>query len=183
MQPATVNIFETLGVIVFGFVLAILSQKRQDKGIVLQPGSLITRGIGLYIFAFLMIPLGILLANKNTGLVNVIFPILLLIIVAAGEIHVNATTYSLVGFLIKPIHQGVFTGYMFVNVAVGIVISGPVSNYAIGNEMNVANITAKGTNPMYLNIFLIMALIAVILTTIFFLISKKINSVLSNIHK
>nr|MCX3324188.1 hypothetical protein [Bacillus paranthracis] len=130
--PATVNTFESLGVIIFGFLLAILSKRRLKNGTTLPPGSLITRGIGLYIIAFMMIPIGILLANKNTGTVNVIFPILLLLIVAAGEIHVNATSYALVGDLIKPVHQGIFTGYMFVNVTIGIVISGPVSNYAIG---------------------------------------------------
>ncbi|QLE79829.1 peptide MFS transporter [Francisella sp. Scap27] len=182
MQPATVNIFETLGVIVFGFLLAIFAKRRLENGTTLAPGSLITRGIGLYIVAFLMIPLGIMLANKDTGTVNVIFPILLLVIVAAGEIHVNATSYALVGDLIKPIHQGMFTGYLFVNVAVGIIISGPVSNYAIGNEISAKHITALGTNPMYSNIFISLAVIAIVLTIIFFLISKKINSVFKRLH-
>lgn len=129
-----------------------------------------------------MTPLGIILANKDTGTVNVIFPILLLVIVAAGEIHVNATSYALVGDLIKPIHQGMFTGYLFVNVAVGIIISGLVSNYAIGNEISAKHITALGTNPMYSNIFISLAVIAIVLTIIFFLISKKINSVFKRLH-
>lgn len=42
----------------------------------------------------MMIPIGILLGNKNTGTVNVIFPILLLLIVAARKNHVNATSYA-----------------------------------------------------------------------------------------
>jgi POT family proton-dependent oligopeptide transporter len=183
MEPATVNVFETLGVIVFGFLLAIFTKKRLENGTTISPGSLITRGISLYIVAFLMIPLGILLANKDTGTVNVIFPILLLIVVAAGEIHVNATSYALVGDLIKPIHQGMFTGYMFVNIAVGIVISGPISNYAIGNKIHSSQITALGTNQMYSNIFICLAIIATILTIIFFLISKKINKVFKGLHK
>jgi POT family proton-dependent oligopeptide transporter len=183
MEPATVNVFETLGVIVFGFLLAIFTKKRLENGTTISPGSLITRGISLYIVAFLMIPLGILLANKDTGTVNVIFPILLLIVVAAGEIHVNATSYALVGDLIKPIHQGMFTGYMFVNIAVGIVISGPISNYAISNKIHSSQITALGTNQMYSNIFICLAIIATILTIIFFLISKKINKVFKGLHK
>ncbi|AHH46686.1 peptide transporter [Francisella tularensis subsp. holarctica PHIT-FT049] len=183
MEPATVNTFESLGVIIFGFLLAILSKRRLKNSTTLPPGSLITRGIGLYIIAFMMIPIGILLANKNTGTVNVIFPILLLLIVAAGEIHVNATSYALVGDLIKPVHQGIFTGYMFVNVAIGIVISGPVSNYAIGKKLKAEDITALGTNQMYSNIFVCLTVIAIILTIIFFLISKKINKVFDNIKE
>lgn len=182
MEPATVNVFETLGVIVFGFLLALFAKKRLESGTTLAPGSLITRGISLYILAFLMILIGIALANKDTGTVSVIFPILLLLIVAAGEIHVNATSYALVGDLIKPTHQGMFTGYMFVNIAVGIVISGPVSNYAIGDEIHPEHITALGTNPMYSNIFISLAIVATILTIIFFLISKKINSVFKKLH-
>ncbi|MDE5018824.1 MFS transporter, partial [Francisella tularensis subsp. holarctica] len=62
MEPATVNNFESLGVIIFGFLLAILSKLRLKNSTTLPPGSLITIGIGLYIIAFMMIPLGILLA-------------------------------------------------------------------------------------------------------------------------
>ena len=131
----------------------------------------------------MMIPIGILLANKNIGTVNVIFPILLLLIAAAGKIHVNATSYALVGDLIKPVHQGIFTGYMFVNVAIAIVISGPVSNYAIDNKLKAEDITVLGTNQMYSNIFVCLIIIATILTIIFFLISKKINKVFNNIKE
>jgi POT family proton-dependent oligopeptide transporter len=123
-----------------------------------------------------MIPLGIMLAGKN-GTVDVLFPILLLVIVAAGEIHVNTTIYALVGKLIKPVHQGIFTGYMFVSIAIGIVIAGPVSNYAIGDEVSGSNITAIATNPMYLKIFLTLTGVAIVLTLVFFAISKMINNV------
>ena len=175
LQPATVNAFESLGVIVFGFVLAICSRRRHLNNKTLLPGSLITRGVGLYIIAFMMIPLGIHFAGSD-GIVNVIFPILLLIIVAAGEIHVNATNYALVGELIEPKHQGLFTGYMFVSIAIGIVMSGPISNYAIGN-IDSNDISAIDTNHLYSNIFSIMTVIAVFITIVFFLISKRLNKV------
>ncbi|MDE4982603.1 MFS transporter, partial [Francisella tularensis subsp. holarctica] len=76
---------------------------------------------------------------------------------------------------IKPVHQGIFTGYIFLNVAIGIVISGPVSNYAICKKLKAEDITALGTNQMYSNNFVCLTVIAIILTIIFFLISKKIN--------
>ncbi|MDE5010908.1 MFS transporter, partial [Francisella tularensis subsp. holarctica] len=79
--------------------------------------------------------------------------IYILLIVAACEINLNATSYDLVGDLIKHVHQGIFTVYMFVNVAIGIVISGAVSNYAIGKKLIDEDITALGTNQMYSNIF------------------------------
>lgn len=70
---------------------------------------------------------------------------------------------------------------MFVNVAIGIVISGPVSNYTIDNKLKAEDIIALGTNQMYSNIFVCLTIIATILTIIFFLISKKINKVFNNI--
>lgn len=72
---------------------------------------------------------------------------------------------------------------MFVNVAIGIVISGPVSNYAIGKKLKAEDITALDTNQMYSNIFVCLTVIAIILTIIFFLISKKINKVFDNIKE
>ena len=175
MQPATVNSFETLGVIIFGFIFAVLAKKREAKNKLLLPGTLVTRGIAVYIVAFLMIPLGILLADKN-GMVSVIFPIVLLFFVAVGEIHVNATNYALVGELIKPKHQGLLTGYMFVNIAVGVAISGPVSNYAIGNALSGNEISALSTNHLYLNIFITLAVLTAIIAFVFYAISKKINN-------
>ena len=71
---------------------------------------------------------------------------------------------------------------MFVNVAIGIVISGPVSNYAIDNKLKAEDITALGTNQMYSNIFVCLTIIATILI-IFLLISKKINKVFNNIKE
>ncbi|PRP61408.1 MFS transporter, partial [Bacillus halotolerans] len=107
MQPATVNLFESLGVIIFGFVLANMMRKRQQEKRPYLPWLLVTRGLSLYIIAFLMIPICIYLVGNN-HLVNVIFPILLLLIVAAGEIHVNAVNYAMAGEMMKPEHQGLF---------------------------------------------------------------------------
>lgn len=130
-----------------------------------------------------MIPIGILLANKNTGTVNVIFPILLLLIVAAGEIHVNATSYALVGDLIKPVHQGIFTGYMFVNVTIGIVISGPVSNYAIGNKLKAEDITAFRHKSNVLKYLCLPNGYCYYFNYYFLLNFEKINKVFDNIKE
>jgi len=177
IQPATVNMFESLGVIIFGFILAVQMRKRQESKTPYLPGSLVTKGLALYVFAFLMIPLGIYLAG-NTHLVNVIFPILLLLIIAAGEIHVNAVNYAMAGEMMKPEHQGLFTGYLFMNIAFGINLSGPISNLAISKNMASDNITAASTNPTYMKIFLIMAAIAAVIAVIFFFLTKILNKIL-----
>ena len=177
MQPATVNMFESLGVIIFGIILAIMMRKRQEANRPYLPGYLVTKGLGLYVFAFLMIPLGIYLAG-NTHVVSVIFPILLLLIVSAGEIHVNAVNYAMAGEMIQPEHQGLFTGYLFMNIAFGINLAGPISNFAINDEIETHMITAASTNPMYMKIFLIMAAVAVVITFIFFLLMKMLNHML-----
>ncbi|WP_119344714.1 peptide MFS transporter [Facilibium subflavum] len=177
IQPATVNMFESLGVIVFGFILASLMKKRQEQQKPYKPGYLVTKGLSFYIIAFLMIPLGIILAGE-THLVHVIFPILLLIIVSAGEIHVNAVNYAMAGEMIKPHHQGLFTGYLFMNVAFGINLAGPISNFALGHSENAQNITAASTNPMYMKVFLIMTGVAIVITIIFGLLMRMLNRML-----
>ncbi|AIT10143.1 peptide transporter [Candidatus Francisella endociliophora] len=182
IEPAMINAFENLGVIISGILLAIYTKKRLTKHNPIGPGTLVARGILLNVIAFLVVPLGILLANPQTGIVNVAYPVILMFFIAAGEVHVNATTYAMVGDLIKPIHQGIFTGYMFICVAIGIVISGPVSNYAIGNQTHAENITALGTNHLYLKIFLTLAIVTAFISVFFFLISKKVNKVFSKVH-
>ena len=177
MQPATVNMFESLGVIIFGFILAIMMRKRQQANNPYQPGTLVAKGLSMYVVAFLMIPLGIYLAGE-THLVNVAFPILLLLIVSAGEIHVNAVNYAMAGEMIQPKHQGLFTGYLFINIAFGINLAGPISNFALGDAVEAHTITAAATNPMYTKIFLIMTVVATIIAIIFSLLMKKLNSMI-----
>ncbi|WP_151193573.1 peptide MFS transporter [Cysteiniphilum sp. JM-1] len=178
MQPATVNLFESLGVIIFGFILAGMMKRRQQANNPYQPGSLVARGLSMYVVAFLMIPLGIFLADK-AHLVNVLFPILLLLIVSAGEIHVNAVNYAMAGEMIEPKHQGLFTGYLFINIAFGINLAGPVSNFALSGAEHAQNITAAATNPMYAKIFLVMTAVAFVVAIIFSLMMKKLNSMLN----
>ncbi|AKP73587.1 Dipeptide and tripeptide permease A [Piscirickettsia salmonis] len=177
MQPATVNLFESLGVIIFGFVLANMMRKRQQEKRPYLPGFLVTRGLSLYIIAFLMVPLGIYLVGDN-HLVNVIFPILLLLIVAAGEIHVNAVNYAMAGEMMKPEHQGLFTGYLFMNIAFGINLAGPISNFAISQSLESHSITAAASNPLYMQVFLTMSAIALIITLIFFFLMNMLNRML-----
>ncbi|ODN42104.1 peptide MFS transporter [Piscirickettsia litoralis] len=178
MEPATVNMFESLGVILFGFVLATMMRKRQAANRPYLPGFLVTRGLGLYIIAFLMVPLGIYLAG-DTHMVNVVFPILLLLIVSAGEIHVNAVNYAMAGEMMKPQHQGLFTGYLFMNVAFGINLAGPISNFAISHSLETGKITAAASNPMYMQVFLVMAAVALVITIIFFFLMNMLNRMLN----
>lgn len=178
MAPATVNMFESLGVIIFGFILAMSMKKRQRNNNPYQPGFLVVKGLAVYVIAFLMIPLGIFLAGGGKS--NVIFPILLLIIVAMGEIHVNAVNYAMAGEMMDPKHQGLFTGYLFLNVAFGINLAGPISNYAIGSTSNsTATLSYQATNPMYMHIFLVMALVAFIIAAIFFVLIRFLNKILA----
>ncbi len=178
MQPATVNLFESLGVIIFGIFLANAMRKRQSLNRPYSPGYLVTKGLSLYIFAFLMIPLGIWVTG-GINAINVIFPILLLLIVAAGEIHVNAVNYAMAGEMIRPQHQGLFTGYLFMNVAFGINLAGPISNYALGAANETGSLSPAATNPTYTHIFLAMTVVAIIITVIFAFLLKQINHMVS----
>jgi len=141
---------------------------------------MVTRGLAFYVLAFLMVPIGILFADAQ-GMSSVIFPILLLIFIAAGEIHVNAINYSLVGELIQPKHQGLLTGYLFVNIAVGVAISGPIANFAINNAENLRDVSAISSNPLYMKVFIVMAAISAVVTLIFFGITRFINKALEDI--
>jgi POT family proton-dependent oligopeptide transporter len=91
---------------------------------------------------------------------------------------VIAINYAMAGEMIQPEHQGLFTGYLFLNIAFGINLAGPISNFAINGEVATHMITAASTNPMYMKIFLIMAAVAVVITFIFFLLMKMLNRML-----
>ncbi|MED7789702.1 MFS transporter [Francisella sp. 19X1-34] len=177
MAPATVNMFESLGVIIFGFILAMSIKRRQRNNNPYQPGFLVVKGLAVYVIAFLMIPLGIFLAGGGKS--NVIFPILLLIIVAMGEIHVNAVNYAMAGEMMDPKHQGLFTGYLFLNIAFGINLAGPISNYVIASTNSTTTVAYQTTNPMYMHIFLVMALVAFIIAAIFFFLIRFLNNILA----
>ena len=120
-----------------------------------------------------------MIANSN-GMVSLIFPIIMLLIVGGGEVQINATNYALVGKLIDPKHQGLFTGYFFVSVAVGVIASGYMANYTIGNKLHAHQITALGTNHLYMNLFIGLAILTALIAGIYFLISTKLNKVLES---
>lgn len=170
MQPATINMFENLGVIIFGFVFAVLMKNSKVET---APATYVTRGLLSYVLAFLMIPLGVFLSNSY-GLSSVIFPILLLLIVAAGEIQVNPVNYAMAGEMLKPQHQGLFTGYLFLNVAFGINLSGPISNYALASESS-NQTNPLMTNHLYSEIFYVMALAALVIAILFYFSIKAVN--------
>ncbi|MCF6807763.1 MFS transporter [Thiotrichales bacterium 19S9-12] len=175
---STVNMFESLGVIVFGlfFALTLNRQRRNNK--VQRSEKTIASGLGIMAIAFMMIPIGIYFAD-SLGTVKLIFPALLLFITAASEIRVNSTNYSLPGELGKPKHQGLFTGYLFLNVAMGINLSGPISNMIIGNVDNLADISALETNPMYMKTFLILTVISLGVTLFYFVIQKWLKNLMT----
>lgn len=179
LSPAFINSFETIGVVIFGIILTKVISKKRALGQNIIPTTNIIRGLLFYVVAFLIIPLGILLSSSN-GIVSLAFPIIMLLIVGGGEMHINATNYALVGSLIEPKHQGLFTGYFFVSIAVGIIASGFMANYTIGNSLHAEDITAIGTNHLYMNLFIGLSIFTGILAIIYFLISKHLNKVFTN---
>lgn len=178
LSPAFVNSFETVGVIAFGIILAKIIAKKNDLNKAVYPTTSIIRGLLFYVVAFLIIPFGILISG-NDGMVSLIIPIVMLLIVGGGEVQINATNYALVGKLIEPKHQGLFTGYFFVSVAVGVIASGYMANYTIGNQLNSHEITALGTNQLYTNLFVGLSILTAVIAAIYFSASKKMNKVFS----
>jgi POT family proton-dependent oligopeptide transporter len=83
------------------------------------------------------------------------------------------------GEMIYPEHQGLFTGYLFLNIAFGINLAAPISNYALGSTDKAANITVTSTNIVYTQIFLVMAFISAVVAFIFFLLTYKFNTILN----
>lgn len=186
LSPSGVNSFESLGVIIFGLLLAkqLKQWRYQDK----MPPSyiLVCRGLGFSVLAFLMIPLGVYSASWSSGAqVQVLFPVLLSFLIAAAEVHINTTNYALVGEAAKPQHQGFFTGYLFVNIAVGNQLAGYFSNMLTGGHQHLNQASAALTNPIYLKMFLFLAGIASILTLIYALLSyvfKRYSILLADEH-
>lgn len=161
--------FESAGVILFGFLLARSMRRKQLEGKPISVPGLVTRGIGLNIIAFLMVPLGIVVARMGGGhTVQLLFPVLLLMFVAAAEIRVNAVNYSLPGELIATHYQGLCTGYLFLTIAFGVNLSGFFSNLIVGQYKHLTHVSAAQTNPMYLKTFLVVAGIVVVITLVYF---------------
>ncbi|MCF6765180.1 MFS transporter [Thiotrichales bacterium 19S3-7] len=178
-EQSTVNMFESLGVIIFGLFFAIALQKQRSKNQIQRSEKTIAGGLGIMAIAFMMIPIGIYFADKN-GTVQLIFPALLLFITAASEIRVNSTNYSLPGELGKPKHQGLFTGYLFLNVAMGINLSGPISNAIIGNVDTLTDASALRTNPMYMKTFIILTVISLVVAVFYYVISKWLKTLMTS---
>lgn len=178
LSPAFVNSFETIGVIVFGIILTRIILRKRELGQTVLPTTNVIRGLLFYVVAFLIIPIGICLSDNN-GVGSLAFPIIMLLIVGGGEVHINATNYALVGNLIEPKYQGLFTGYFFVSIAVGIIASGFMANYTIGNSLHAKDITATGTNHLYLNLFVGLSCLAAIIAIILLSIKKYLNKVFS----
>lgn len=180
LQSAGVNSFESIGVIIFSLILASLVRRRQENNKKAFPaGYLIATGLSFNIFAFLMIPLGILFAS-NMGLTPLIFPVSLLIFAALAEVLVNAVNFSLAGELVPQLYQGLFTGYLFLNIAVGNNLAGPFSNLILGKYDHLANVAANQTNPMYFSMFLVLAIAAALIAGLYLMLSKWINRVTVN---
>ena len=155
---------DAMSVIVFGFIWAKYLARRQAKHLPRLPAErLITWGLVCYSVAFMMVPLGIMYAQwQHTNLILLGFPAALFILAAAGEIFVNITLYSLVGELIAPKFQGLFMGYMFLNIAVGNQLSGPFSNLIVGGFHSLSTNQAAQTNPLYLKMFVIMSIVSLL---------------------
>lgn len=177
-QQSTVNSFESLGVIIFGLFFALYLQYQRKNNKVVSSEKTICRGLGIMVISFLMIPLGIYFQGEN-GHVQLIFPALLLFITAASEIQVNSTTYALPGELGKPKHQGLFTGYLFLNVAMGINLSGPISNAILGNVNNISEVSPVETDPMYFKAFIILAVVSGFIAITYLFLGKPIKKLMT----
>ncbi len=136
LSPAFVNSFDTIGVIVFGIILAKIIARKNDLKKAVYPTTSIIRGIVFYV-----ISCGIMIAG-NGSMVSLLIPIVILLIVGGGKVQINAINYALFGKPIEPKHQGLFTGYFFVSVAVGVITSGYMANYTIGNQLSSDKIIA-----------------------------------------
>ena len=172
------NSFESIGVVLFGFLLARVVRKRHEANkSPFQAGKLISTGLAFNIIAFLTIPFGIwfAMALQHTSTVPLMFPIIMMFFVALAEVLVNAVNYSLAGEFIQPKYQGLFTGYLFLNVAVGNNLAGPFSNLILGQYKSLTNIPAAQTNPMYFKMFTLLAIGAAVITLIYLALSNWLN--------
>lgn len=84
-------------------------------------------------------------------------------------------SYSLAGEFVPTKWQGLFTGYMFLNIAFGTNLAGPFSNIILGHYHNLATVSSTQTNPMYVKMFLFMAIVALVVTVIYLALNKTIT--------
>ncbi|MCP4475302.1 MAG: MFS transporter [Gammaproteobacteria bacterium] len=176
LEPSGFNLFESLFVVIFGLLLARETSKKLGSTHSNPAEKLIIQGSAIFIFAFLMVPLGILVMHITGAIkVQLFFPILLLLFTAAAEIYINTTNYAMAGELGEIKHQGLLTGYMFLNIAVGTDLSGPFSNIILGKYNNLKQISASQTNPMYAKMFLLVAAIVAIITLVYLLLAPFIR--------
>lgn len=171
-----INSADNIGILIFGFILAKVLIKKNRQGKSIKPETLVASGLGFNILAFLMIPLGIWLAQlTHHTLVPTYFPFILLLFAAAAEIQVNATNYAMAGHLGKAKHQGLLTGYLFLNFAVGVNLAGPFSNLIVGQYKNLSIVSASQTNPAYLKMFLFLTIIVTAITAAYCILKKPIT--------
>lgn len=172
LSPSGVNSFESLGVIIFGFLLARQLKQWRAHNQMRPSYVLVCWGLLFGALAFLMLPLGIYSASFSPGWhVQVLFPVLLVFLSSAAEVHINTTNYALVGEVAKPQHQGFFTGYLFVNIAVGNQLAGYFSNMLTGNHHHLTHASAASTDPIYLRMFLWLSGVVIGLTIVYALLS------------
>ena len=161
---------------IFGLLLATWLRQRRAKKLPAFPAEvMIARSLGFNVIAFLMLPLGIwvaTLAGHEKSLLT--FPVLQSIFVAAAEVGVNAIAYSLAGELVPTRLQGLFTGYLFLNIAFGTNLAGPFSNVILGQYQHLTTVAASQTNPAYLRMFLLLAAIALGITLVYWAIQRPI---------
>ena len=169
--------FESLFVIIFGLLLARwLKYRRDHHHPPLAAQTLISRGLAINILSFLMLPLGVWYMHATAGSkVLLFFPILQSLFVAMAEVGVNVVSYSLAGEFVPTKWQGLFTGYMFLNIAFGTNLAGPFSNVILGSYHNLATVSSTETNPMYVKMFLFMALVALVVTVIYLILNRVIT--------
>lgn len=177
IEPSGFNLFESLFVIIFGLLLARwLKYRRDHHRLPLAAQTLISRGLAINVLSFLMLPLGVWYMHVTSdSKVLLFFPILQSLFVAMAEVGVNVVSYSLAGEFVPTKWQGLFTGYMFLNIAFGTNLAGPFSNAILGRYHNLATVSSTTTNPMYVKMFLFMALVALVVTIIYLILNRVIT--------
>lgn len=171
-----VNMGDSVGVLIFGFILAKWLAKRTRLNKPVPPEAMVASGLAFNVLAFVLVPLGIWLTSITGGtLTPVYFPILMMFATAAAEIQVNTTNYAMAGELGQAKHQGFLTGYMFLNIAVGVNLSGPFSNMIVGRYHHLSDVPAAQTNPLYMKMFLMISGVALVVTALYWWLKRTIR--------
>lgn len=121
--------------------------------------------------AFVLLPIGILNADKN-GLVAPIWIVLSFILQSAGELLISPIGYAMIGALAPSSLQGIMMGMWMFSTGVGATLSSYSSNWmTVGQDVS----NPLMTNTGYSRVFLYLGIIAILAGFGLFLLSSIIK--------